>query len=293
MLVLEWVLAIALAASLRLTARAVLRRGRVRHSNAPPVVLVGAGDCGELLLRDLERAPNANMRVAAIMDDDSRKHGAILHGVRIAGPIDEPSPLAFSRRPAVSVLSSQFPRLLPRASAKLSRSAAVLVSNSRPYLLLQDLAEGRAQVSVVRDIRIEDLLRREPVELDMVSSGRCWVVDAFVTGAAGSIGSELVRQIAASPAHIALLDHSENGLFHLERELRVSQPNLNISVHVASIQNQARLGRIFDQVRPHVVYHAAAHKHVPMMELKPVEATRNNIFATRLLADARQRSLSV
>ncbi len=153
---------------------------------------------------------------------------------------------------------------------------------------LAEFAQGKATVSQLRDVAIEDLLRRDPVVLDApqiaaVLSDRT----VLVTGAAGSIGSELVRQIAEfSPRRLLLVDHNENGLFFLEREFRRSHPRLDIACILADIRDSVRINAIFGDHRPEVVFHAAAHKHVPLMEANPTEAIRNNIFGTQVVADA-------
>jgi len=291
---LEGLLALATTTGLRFAVRFVGDRHSFMArtpSDVPGVILIGAGNAGELLLRDLQRSAAPAMRVLGILDDDPAKAGSLLHGIRIEGAINRENIQRLVDRNAVSrvVLA------IPTASGDRTREIVQicrefgLVLKSVPSL--QDIAEGKAKVSFLRDVNIEDLLRRDTVELDTTGISKFLAGRRIlVTGAAGSIGSELVRQIARfNPAHVLLVDFSENGLFFLERELRTSFPELRYSLHVADIRDEQRIVQVFREGRPDVVYHAAAHKHVPMMELNPGEAIRNNSFGTKVVAEAAGR----
>jgi FlaA1/EpsC-like NDP-sugar epimerase len=288
--VLEWGLAIGSAGGLRFAARAAMHSSPFRRpaDDAIPIALLGAGNAGELILRDLLRSPKAPFRVVCVLDDDPTKHGLTIHGVTIVGPVDMET---------LKLVASQWQvdrAILAMPTASGLRTREILEHcrdcgiTLKTVPSLQQLADGDVQISRLRDVAIEDLLRREPVALDstQISSfltGR----RVLVTGAAGSIGSELVRQIARfSPREIGLLDHSENGLFFLERELKKAFPDECFRAIVGDIKDAQRIGQIFEAMRPDVVYHAAAHKHVPLMEANPSEALRNNVFGTKVVADA-------
>ncbi len=289
---LEWLTALAAAGGMRFVIRSFGDRnaGIARSSDAlvPPVVLLGAGNAGELLLRDVLRSGTPTMRIACILDDDVAKVGARIHGVRVEGPIDRST----MERVLETTGAKRAVLAIPGAAGKRTREILSLCRDLGISLQtlpsLQSIADGQVHVSLLRDVAIEDLLRRDAVtlETDEISkflAGR----RILVTGAAGSIGSELVRQIAVfEPALVALVDHNENGLFFLERELRAKFPEMEFRTLLADIRDPQRIARVFEEIAPDVVYHAAAHKHVPLMEANPTEAIRNNVAGTRVVADA-------
>jgi FlaA1/EpsC-like NDP-sugar epimerase len=291
---LEWLTALAAAGGLRFMVR-VLRDGTIGHSpngDVPAVLLLGAGDAGELLLRDLHRSTAPAMRIACILDDDPNKLGAHIHGVRVVGAIDRPSlqaalRLTGSKRAVLAMPTA--PGMRTREILNLCRDLGISL---KTLPSLQQIADGNVRVSLLRDVAIDDLLRRDPVKLD-VSGISKFVADRriLVSGAAGSIGSELVRQLARfAPASITLFDHNENGLFFLERELRSTFPEQSFDFVIGDVGDESRVRQVFAETRPNVVYHAAAHKHVPLMETNPREAIRNNVLGTRVLAIAAHES---
>jgi FlaA1/EpsC-like NDP-sugar epimerase len=207
--------------------------------------------------------------------------------VRVIGAISD-----LGLRKAAATLDAQLAVLaIPTASGARIREvvsacrAVGLETKTLPSL--QQILKGDVKVSMLRDVAIEDLLRRDPIQLDEPSMasllrGR----RVLVTGGAGSIGSELARQAARyEPSALALLDHNENGLFFLEREMRETFPRLALTPIVADVKDPARISDVLRTFRPHVILHAAAHKHVAMMEGNPVEALKNNVFGTRIVAD--------
>jgi FlaA1/EpsC-like NDP-sugar epimerase len=284
----EWVLAILFASALRLAIRLIRERSRapqgetVRHA-----LLLGAGDAGEMLLRDLERLNRPGMKIVAILDDDPRKHESWVHGVRVVGPIDERT----LRRASEDYGATLAVLAVPSASGARTRDIVSacrrLAIETKTLPSLQQILTGDVNVSMLRDVAIEDLLRREPVELDKRSMGSLLQGKrVLITGGAGSIGSELARQaLVFNPATVALLDHNENALFFLERELKRTFPRTDIRTNVGDIKDAYRMRQILRDLQPHVVLHAAAHKHVPLMEANPAEAIKNNIFGTRTVAD--------
>ncbi len=284
----DWVLAILAASSLRLAVRmARERRPMTLRSDVRPALLVGAGDAGEMFLRDLERDASAKFTVVGVLDDDPVKRGSFVRRIRVIGPPDE-----MTLRRASEDLDARL-AVLAMPSAPGSRMREIVSACTRLGIetktvpSLHQIVNDEVRVSMLRDVAIEDLLRREPVHLDDASlASLLRGKRLLISGAAGSIGSELVRQAARyEPACLGILDHNENGIFHLERQLRAQFPRLSLSPLIGDIKDQRRVANAFRSVRPHVVLHAAAHKHVPLMEANPAEAIKNNVFGTRVVAD--------
>ena len=248
------------------------------------VLIVGAGPASETVARTIRSKPQLGMKVVGFLDPDQATHGWTLGGIKVLGP-----PEAIGKHAGrlgirtILVPATAIPGQRLRALASTCDGLGVKVKVIPP---LATLLSGAVDVRP-RDVDIHDLLCREPVHLDGESIGR-FLRDrvVLVTGAAGSIGSEICRQVLAfGPRKLILLDHSENGLFFLERELRALAPEADIIPSVASITDAPRLRTVFVRHSPEVVFHAAAHKHVPMMEANPGEAVRNNVFGTRTLVD--------
>ncbi|MCU0724521.1 MAG: polysaccharide biosynthesis protein [Planctomycetes bacterium] len=251
-----------------------MRRGRKR------VVIVGAGDAGEMLLREMKRHQHLSYDAVGFVDDDPRKRNAKIHGVRVIGRIDELAAIV-EREGVEDVIVS-----IPSASGREMERILEICRNI-PIRLRHLPSEGDiVRLTQIRDVELEDLLEREPVHLDVDSVREAHRGKRIlVTGAGGSIGSEIVRQIAAfEPGQVCLLDWSENALFFLERELLDRYPALPFSVVVADIQDAGRMDQLFAEGRFDRVYHAAAFKHVPLMEQNPCEAVKNNLGGTRILA---------
>ncbi|MBV8310008.1 MAG: polysaccharide biosynthesis protein [Planctomycetaceae bacterium] len=248
------------------------------------VLIVGAGSAGETVAHTIRGQPQLGMKVVGFLDPDQATHGWTLGGVKVLGP-----PEAIGHHAGrlgirtILVPATAFPGQRLRALASTCSTLGVKVKVIPP---LATLLNGAVDIRP-RDVDIHDLLCREPVHLDSESIGR-FLHDrvVLVTGAAGSIGSEICRQVLAfRPGQLILLDHSENGLFFLERELQALAPEADIIPCVTSITDAARLRAVFVRHSPEVVFHAAAHKHVPMMEANPGEAVKNNVFGTRTLVD--------
>jgi FlaA1/EpsC-like NDP-sugar epimerase len=263
--------------------RRAMGRGPTRR-----VLLVGAGEAGSMLAREMTRYPTGYTPVGFV-DDDPSKWGASLHGLDvIGGTVDLPAIVA-------AVRADELILAVPSAQpAELRRLVELSERVELPFKVLpgiKQVLEGDVRLNQLRRVRIEDLLGREPVELELPElaadlRGRC----VLITGAAGSIGSELARQVALhEPGRLVLLDQAETGLFYLELELRQGHPGLPIRTIVGDVVNAAVIERIFLQERPERVFHAAAYKHVPMMEANPAEAVRNNVVGTWVVAQAAGR----
>jgi FlaA1/EpsC-like NDP-sugar epimerase len=253
-------------------------------SNQIPTLIVGVNDTGELLLRAIIRDGKRTYRVLGFIDRDARRLGTKIDGVPIIGTLDQTLELADRYGvEEILVVKDGLPGMDVRRLMETARKHKLAVRVLPSY---DQLLTGKVSIQP-RPVAIDDLLHRDPVVLDMESIRR-WIDHRvlLVTGSAGSIGSEICRQLLQfSPERLVLVDRSENGQFFLERELREHAPRVDVDVCIADLLDQTRMRHILMQYRPHVIFHAAAYKHVPLMEAHPGEAVRNIIVATRQLAD--------
>jgi len=250
------------------------------------VLIVGAGNAGELLVRNMQMDPTYNYRPVAFVDDDPVKQRAKIHGVPVAGNIQS------IRRVADRFEVHEILMAIPSASLALKQRILAAVEGATvPIKILpsvKQLLEDPALLQQVRPMSLEDLLQREPIQTDRqelhpLIEGKT----VLVTGAGGSIGSELCRQIAQyRPGALVLFERYENALHALLLELRTAFPKLGVLPVVADVTLPDRVAEVFRQTDPDIVFHAAAHKHVPLMELNPKEAVRNNVWGTRVVAEA-------
>ncbi len=287
LIVMVWLWQLVLVGGVRFAWR--LSRERVlgpTPSRALRTLVVGADHTGVHLIQEMRRAPDGPNTLTPIgfIDDDSRLSGHLVEGVKVLGTIaDLPRVLVERRVEMVIVSDPGVPAKVVREIARFCVDANVSVKTLPG---LSDLQQGRTALSQMRDVQIEDLLGRQPVQLDLEEVA-AFLRDqrVLVTGAGGSIGSELARQAAGfMPSELVLLDHAENGLYYLHNELAAQHPELAIHPVVADIKDPEGLERVFERFRPSVVFHAAAHKHVPLLEANPREAVLNNIVGTGHLA---------
>ncbi|MDI6449817.1 polysaccharide biosynthesis protein [Anaerobaca lacustris] len=252
-------------------------------------LIVGAGNAGEGLLREILRMRIVRYDVIGFIDDDPAKQGTSIHGIAVLGTVDQLPRICRERNIeeiAIAMPSATHQQL--RRVIQLCEGAKV---RFRTVPSITDIASGKLRVSQIRDVDINDLLGRRAVQLDLDS------IEAFardktilVTGAGGSIGSEMCRQICQfGPERLLLVEQAENALFYVERDLRKRFAAVTIEPIVCNITDRSRVEDIFDRYRPAVVIHAAAHKHVPLMELNAGEAVKNNIAGTQVVADASDR----
>jgi len=261
-----------------------LRRFRL-DKGARRVLIIGAGEGGRLVLKEILRNPSLSYRPVGFLDDDRRKQGSRLDGVRVLGATkDLPRILEEIEPDEVLIAIPSAPGTLRGSIVSACRERGVPVRTLPTVFELLQGGIGK-MVRQVRSVQVEDVLGREPVkmEIDKVGeylSGRV----VLVTGAGGSIGSELCRQIArVGPSRLVLLDHAEDNLFEIERELVEVRHALNVVPVLADCKEEERMREVFLEHRPAIVFHAAAYKHVAMMEANPVEAFRNNAIATRVM----------
>ena len=256
-----------------------------RSMRKKPVLLVGAGQAGVLTLAEIKRRGDIDLEVRGFIDDDPVKRGASINGVKVLGGADQLPELVEKHNIDHVIISiTQASREEIQRILQICRTAGVRV---RTIPGIYELLQEKVSFSRIRDIEIDDLLGRSPVQIEQTS-----VVDflrqkvVMVTGAGGSIGSELVRQIArCETGKLVLVERSEFALFQIEREIVENFPELEFHAVIADICDERRMECVFRRFAPQVVFHAAAHKHVPMMENNASEAIKNNVFGTRLTAD--------
>jgi FlaA1/EpsC-like NDP-sugar epimerase len=247
--------------------------------------IIGAGDAGEKILREFQSNPRLKYNVIGFVDDNSKKHGMQIHGVPVLGDMDHLSILAKEHEIDEILIA------IASATRKEMRQIVDLCKEtSLKYRIIPgmgELIDGRLTVKSIRDVAYEDLMGRETVQLEMEKIGNYIKNKSIlVTGAGGSIGSELCRQVAHFfPRNLILLDRTENNLYQIEVELRWEFPYLQCSPILGNVMNRETLTRIFLRYRPDVVFHAAAYKHVPIMELNPWETIFTNIIGTHSLLE--------
>ena len=244
------------------------------------VMIIGAGEAGNMLLREIKRSSHLPMRVVCFIDDDPLKQGYYMNDVPIVG-----------NRNSIGEMVKKYEVdeiyiALPSASINERRELMTICNDTGCKIKLlpgiYQLMNGEVKVSKLRNVEIEDLLGRDPISVNM-NQIASYVENrtVMVTGGGGSIGSELCRQIAARhPRKLIIVDIYENNAYDIQMELRNAHPELNLDVRIASIRDGEKIDALFNELRPEVVYHAAAHKHVPLMEDSPNEAIKNNVFGT-------------
>jgi FlaA1/EpsC-like NDP-sugar epimerase len=250
-----------------------------------PVLLVGAGRAGMLAAREIQSRGDLGLEIRGFVDDDAEKRGSVIQGVKVLGASrDLPRLVSSLGVDHVIITIAQASRLTIRRIIEICEQIPIKARIIPGYY---EIVGGQVELTRIRDVEIEDLLGREPVHLDQDTLAD-FLKDktVMVTGAGGSIGAELARQVAHfGVGTLLLVERAEFALFDIDRELRQSWPKLSLVPLVADICDQPRMQSIFAGHRPSVVIHAAAHKHVPMMEINPAEAVKNNILATRLLGE--------
>jgi FlaA1/EpsC-like NDP-sugar epimerase len=286
--IMDWLLLLGLVAGTRLLARTVIERpGTGLVARGKEVLVVGAGDAGQLVIRELQRSRQLGYTPIGLIDDDARKKNLRVHGVRVLGTTADLPHILRDNRPDEVLIA------LPSASGEVrQRIVNYTREGNVPVKTLPGLYElisGESELATqIRPVGVEDVLGREPVDVDLEASA-AYVQNqtVLVTGAGGSIGSELCRQIARlGPQRLVLVEQGETALFEIEREL-VDERGFAAAVPVlADCKSRRKMHQVFDRYRPVVVFHAAAYKHVPLMEANPLESVRNNALGTRVVAEA-------
>ena len=264
------------------------RLASVLHPDSKPVLVAGAGSAADFLLRELARNPSG-FRVVGLLDDSRDKRGRLVQGIPVLGALDEV--VTWAKRMEVDDVVLALPSAAHAVRKRITQACAAAGLNVLTVPSLEDLVAGRVSVASLRSIELDDLLGRDPVQLDdsglhQLLTGRV----VMVTGAGGSIGSELCRQIARfEPAKLVLFEQSELALYAMEQELPQRFPGLQIAPVIGDVKNAAWVNRVMAEHRPGLVFHAAAYKHVPLMEnANAWEAVRNNVLGTQVVAAAAQ-----
>ena len=277
--------ALAVLAAPRLGLRLLTRRAGNRNRAGRRLLIAGAGEVGQSILRDL-RVSKVNLLPVAFVDDDASKRGQMMGGVPILGTVDDIRSIIESH--AIDEIVIAIGAVKGPVVRKIVLATAGTNVQTRIVPALRELLTGAVGIESLRKVEIEDLLRRDPVHTDLESvralvSGKT----VMVTGAGGSIGSELCRQLAElSPERLIVLDHCENQIFEIHSELRLSHKALDVEPVIADLRYANRVAEVCARFRPQVIFHAAAHKHVPLMESNVVEAVSNNVLGTQNIVDA-------
>ncbi len=267
--------------------RLVYRTGRrfktrmVVSQDSQRVLVVGAGSAGQMIINELKENPQLKKVPVGIIDDDINKIGRVIHNVKILGNTSQVKEIVEKENVDEIILAM--------ANVDKARKSEIINICKETKCKLKtipgiyEIIDGKVDIKKIRDVDIEDLLGREPIKVNMEEmSGYIEERTVLVTGGGGSIGSELCRQIASfNPKHLIIVDNYENNAYAIQQELiRKYEGKLNLSTIIASIREYKRMDEIFNEYKPDVVFHAAAHKHVPLMEKSPSEAIKNNIFGT-------------
>lgn len=296
--IIDWMLSFLFASGIRFLVRALVRRRIVlplrqsRDALKCPadrqkrVLVMGAGEAGAMIVREMQENPGVGLFPVGLLDDDQAKIGFKIHGVPVLGSRACIPQLARDERIEEVIIA------MPTAPGRAIRDVVEICQRAgvacKTMPGIYELISGQVSVQAVREVGIDDLLRRDPVQINGVGAGRHFQERVvLVTGAGGSIGAELCRQIGVyRPRRLLLLGHGETSIYHVRRELAERLPDLDAVPVIADIRDQQRLHWIFERYRPAVVFHAAAHKHVPLMEENVAEAVSNNVFGTRALLRA-------
>ena len=281
-LFMDGLLTAAFAATPRLMVRALGRRGHRRMlADGRRALIVGAGAAGEMIVKELLGNPQIGLNPIAFVDDDRTKHGHRMCDLPVLGPLSAIREVVLAHEVDEVVIA--MPRAPGATVRTVVRAALEAGAKTRTVPAMFDIISGRVRVASLRQVEIQDLLRREPIQTDLelvrsLATGET----VMVTGAGGSIGSELCRQVAGlEPAQIILLGHGENSIFDVLAELTERFPSVTAVPIIADVRDRERLRQVFQQYRPYSVFHAAAHKHVPLMEANIAEAVTNNVLGTK------------
>ncbi len=285
-ILMDWMITIMLMGGSRFLLR-MWRESRaleVMSSNPRKVLIIGAGDAGEMVLKEYKKHKELNTKIVGLIDDDPAKYNLEIHGVRVLGNRKK-IPQMIERYDVDEVIIA-----IPSASGKEIREIHKLCNKNDVTVRIlpgvYEIITGGVSLNQIREVRVEDLLGREPVKINMEEIAAYLTgKTVLITGGGGSIGSELCRQVAKfNPEKLIIFDISENNVYDIDLELKDRYKHLDIVPIIGSVRDISKLRYIFSKYKPDVVFHAAAHKHVPLMEHNSEEAVKNNIFGTRNVA---------
>lgn len=286
--VIDWLLSFLAVGGIRFTQRILTESLTTSHNKLTlvrRVLIVGAGDAGALVAREMQRNKQSNLEPISFVDDDPEKQKQVIHNIPVVGSLNDISRVVVDERIDEVIMA------IPSAPGQVVRRVTdVCRSMNIPFRTMPSLSEligGKISVNRLREVDITDLLRRSPARIDdeLVGTSLCGK-RVLITGAGGSIGRELCRQVARwEPSHLVLLGHGENSIFETFLELKQSNPDLKVFPAIADIRNQSRLEKLIQHHQPQVIFHAAAHKHVPLMQINIEEAISNNVLGTQNLVE--------
>jgi FlaA1/EpsC-like NDP-sugar epimerase len=285
--VMDWLLTLAFIAGSRMLARTIIERpspaGLVARGKE--VIVVGAGDAGQLIVREMQRSRALDYTPIGLVDDDPRKKNLRVHGVRVLGTTDELAHILRDNRPDEVLIA--IPSAAGQKRQRIFTIAREIGVPVKTLPALHELISDDNLAAQIRPVQVEDVLGREPVEVDLAELAEYLQGQTvLVTGAGGSIGSELCRQIArVGPQRLILVDQAETPLFEIERELVQERGFTATFPALRDVKDRAQMRQVFERYEPKVVFHAAAYKHVPLMEKNPLESVRNNTLATKVVAE--------
>ncbi|MDE6990112.1 MAG: polysaccharide biosynthesis protein [Lachnospiraceae bacterium] len=263
-----------------------MRHKAQNRKNGTRVMIIGAGDAGNTVIKEITNSTYSTMTIKCIIDDDENKWGRFIQGIKIVGGRDRI--VEYAALYGIDEIFIAIPSADRRTMKALVEICKETSCKLRTLPGIYQLVNGEVNVSKLRNVDVEDLLGRDPIKVDMESilnyvRGQT----IMVTGGGGSIGSELCRQIAGHrPARLIIVDIYENNAYEIQQELKHRYPQLDLVVLIASVRNTNRINSIMENYHPDIIYHAAAHKHVPLMEVSPNEAIKNNVFGTWKTAQA-------
>ncbi len=286
-LLITWMIHIILIGGSRISWRLVRDRYIKTQKQMKRTLIVGAGAAGTMVVRQLLNNHDTELKPVAFIDDDPRKYKLDIYGLTVVGNAGHIAKTVETLQ--IDHIVIAIPSLSKAELKRIFDECSKTKAKTQIIPMIEDIMLGKVSVNSFRDVQVEDLLGREPVELDIAGiseyvSGKT----VLVTGAGGSIGSEICRQICKfNPGRLVLVGHGENSIYGIDMELRNSvSASVEVIPIIGDVQDRERMFEIMDEYRPAVVYHAAAHKHVPLMEYNPREAVKNNVFGTKNVAEA-------
>ena len=290
-MIIDWLLSILFFGGVRFLLRLIAENFKSNNLSSPNLVnkrvlIIGAGDAGALVVRELQKNPDLNLTAVGFLDDNTSKMGQQIHGVQVLGTINDIGKVVESKHVDEVIIA------IPSAPGKVIRTIADICRlKGIPFRTMPGMYEligGKVSINRLREVDITDLLRRQPTHMKeelvgYILSGK----KVMVTGAGGSIGRELCRQIARwSPSGLVLVGHGENSIFESLLEIQETYPSMPLTPVIVDVRDSKRLESAFKKHQPDIVFHAAAHKHVPLMEMNIDEAVNNNVLGTRNVVEA-------
>jgi FlaA1/EpsC-like NDP-sugar epimerase len=295
-LVIDWLLSLFFIGGIRFSVRFLGEFGALKGDNGRAsqngrprrVLIVGAGDAGAMIVREMRNNPEVGMEPVGYVDDNPAKVGMRIHGLPVLGTRESIPNLV--RQLRIDQILIAMPTAPGRAIRQIKEICEGVQVAFKTIPGMYELLNGAVGVGQIRDVQIEDLLRRDPIHIKADDASYLRDKIVLVTGAGGSIGAELCRQVASRrPRHIVLLGHGEHSIYLIHQELRSRFPALKLTPAIADVRDKARLRRIFQTHCPEVIFHAAAHKHVPLMERNLEEAVTNNVLGTRNVLEVSEK----